>query len=353
MRTCQMPSLTAIVIKNDSVVWSKAYGYSHLYLRKKASLDTIYMLGSISKTVTATAIMQLYEKGLLRLDDNISEYLSYDIKNPNHPKINITFRMLLAHQSSIGENYMNLIFSYPYPDDADEWIKENLLPNGRKYKKSYWKDYAPGENINYSSVGYMLLGLLVEKISNQSIEEYCRENIFVPLEMENTSVRIAYFNGKNLAKPYFPLVGNIYLPLFNYDLNCAAAFGGLHTNIEDISHFLIAQMKNGTYKGVNILNKSTVDLMQTVQYPDFKETFFGFDLQQCLGWMKMNISNELYGGYNGGSFGYMCNMMIRYSDNTGVVFLANGHFKRFPEYFRLKRANNFFDLGKLLLDKAG
>lgn len=352
MKICQMPSLTAIVVKNDSVVWSKAYGYSCWNLRKKASLDTIYLLGSITKSVTATALMQLYEKGLFNLDENISKYLSFDLKNPKYPDINITFRMLLAHQSSICEDFRKLICSYPYPDNASEWIKENLIPGGKKYKEKIWADYAPGENVTYSSVGFMILGHLLEKISGQNIEEYCKENIFGPLQMYNTSFKIKYYKRKNLAKPYFPILSGLYVPLFNYDLNCANSFGGLRTNIEDISHFLIAHMNNGTYNGIRILNESTINLMHTIQYSNIEKGFYGYELRYGLGWIKMNISNDIYGGYNGGAVGYMCNMMVRESDNTGVIFMANGHFKRMPFFTAKIRLSYYINLGLVLLEKA-
>ena len=103
MKVGHMPSLSACIIKNNGIVWSKGYGFYDIMHRKKACDDTIYMIGSISKSVTATALMQLYEQGLFDLDDDVSDYLPFTLRNPKYPDVPITFRMLLAHQSSLFE----------------------------------------------------------------------------------------------------------------------------------------------------------------------------------------------------------------------------------------------------------
>jgi len=350
MKIINMPSLVACVIYNNSVVWSKTYGCSGVYIRHKANLDSIYVVGSISKTIVATALMQLYENENFGLDDNISKFLPFDIKNPNHPAVNITFRMLLAHQSSLGDTFFDLFHFLPLIDNRSQWIEERLIPGQEKYRETYWKDYAPGENCSYSNMGFVLLALLVEKISGMPFEEYCQKNIFSSLCMNSTSFNIEGLNKRKLARPNFHVFGGIYIPFFNYDAKCLAACGGLRTTADDLSHFLIVHMNKGVWNGVRILNESTIELMHSVQYPNSTQSFYDNNLQHGLGWIHLNLSGEMWQGYNGGAIGYCCNMMFKESSNIGVIMLSNGHFSR--SFFSKERIVYYNKLGDLLIQKA-
>ena len=328
MKLNHMPSLSACIIKNNSVVWSKGYGFYDIIHRKKASDDTIYMTGSISKTFTATALMQLYEQGLFDLEDDVNDYLPFTLRNPKYPDTPITFRMLLAHQSSLFEyrismrGALRILFkSLPVPEDPYPWVKELLVPEGNIYSPELWLDYPPGAEANYSNVGFIILGHLVELISNQSIEQYCYEQIFKPLSMTNTSFRYADMDKDRLAIPYVRMAG-LYVPLPHYNLRLATSIGGLRTTVQDLSHFLIAHMNGGTYNDARILKEETVELMHTLQYPnsDFHSIRFG------LGWIIWPDENgETYEGHIGGVLGGHALMKIRVSDNnnTGVIFFFN------------------------------
>ena len=165
MRIMDVPSAVACVIKNNSVIWSDSYGYSNVYQRKKATLDSIYIIGSNSKSVVGTAFMQLYERGLVDLDENINSYLPFEIFNPNYPDINITARMLLAHQSSLSDNLGDLASFYKYMNNRSKWVKERITVDGELYKEHYWGDFKPGEQNYYSNMGFITVSLIVEIIS--------------------------------------------------------------------------------------------------------------------------------------------------------------------------------------------
>ena len=92
MNKLHFPSLVLCIVKNNSIKFMKPYGLIGSENGKKATNDTIYLIGSISKTITTTALMQLYEKGLFDLDDDINEYLPFPLRNPNYPNINIMLR---------------------------------------------------------------------------------------------------------------------------------------------------------------------------------------------------------------------------------------------------------------------
>ena len=134
MKFAHKPSVSACIIINDSVVWSKGYGLYDIENNKPATPDTLYLMASISKTVTATALMQLYEQELFDLDDDVNDYLPFSLRNPNFLDTSITFRMLLSHRSSLASDNSDRLCCSIIPGDPDipsypdPWLEDYLTP---------------------------------------------------------------------------------------------------------------------------------------------------------------------------------------------------------------------------------
>jgi CubicO group peptidase (beta-lactamase class C family) len=350
MMKAKMPSLSAAIIKNDEMVWYKGYGFSKYSIHEKPTINTVYQAGSISKTIVATAIMQLYEQGIISsLDDNVNDYLNFNINNPKYPSKNITFRMLLAHQSSIREvnnneriRYMSLFLTkkddYPYP-----LIKEILVPGNKYYRDLVWTDTPPGDNVYYTGYGAMLLEHIIETLANKSFSEYCQEKIFNPLGMFNTSFYFSDFNIDQLAIPYQKFLG-IYFRLPFID--SPYGVGGMKTSVEDLSHFFIAQMNGGVYRDVRILKESSVIQMHTIQYPDsyYHNNRFG------LGWTIWNRSLVCmkFEGHSGIAVGGGSTMQMNSSENIGIIFFSNSYLVISND----KILSAFWDISSELIRKA-
>ena len=188
IQTHMIPGLSIAIVKNNSIVWENYFGYSNLNENILVDEDSMFILSSISKTITATALLQLYEDGLINLDDNINDYLSFNVYNPNYPLSTITFKMLLSHVSSIKDNWSVMPY---YNGDSDlelgYYLEQYLTTGGLFFdNSSNFTNSIPGSEFNYSNIGAALIGFLVEEISNQPFNEYCVENIFEPLNMDNT-----------------------------------------------------------------------------------------------------------------------------------------------------------------------
>jgi len=324
MKLAHIPSLSMCVIDNDFSMWYKGYGFSKILVRQRPTKDIVYLMASISKTVCATALMQLYEKNLFDLDDDINKYLDFEVRNPNHPNVPITFRMLLAHRSSLAGlslsiNYIYFCYlthynKYPYP-----MIREMITPNGSLYTDAVWNSFAPGTHTDYSSIGFILLEHLLEVISNNKYSNYCKNNIFKPLKMENTSFNLKDLNRKQLAIPYIDIL-RIFFPLpFVEGLY---GVGGLRTSIEDLSHYVIAHMNGGVWNNVRILNESTVELMHTQQYQNSSpgEATFGLGFRIWFG-NKLNRFKPY--GHAGNGYGMTTYMGINKSNDRAVIFFMN------------------------------
>lgn len=318
MKLGHMPSLTACIIKNNTVKWCNAYGDADRETRTAATLDTIYMIGSISKSICAVAVMQLLEnKQIQSLDDDVNMYLDFSLRNPKYPTVNITFRMLLAHQSSLASDDVSLFISFSLLGYPRAWLKEFVVPHGRFYHPQVWFDYPPGEHANYSSLNFEILAYLVERISHQPYEQYVEDHIFIPLNMSSTSYFLSDLNLSHLAVPYVWLAGRYVRLPFYEDRNAGA--GGVKSTVLDLSHLLIVHMNGGVYNNVRILNNTSVNEIHRCQYPPPAEDYY-----YGLGWFSyIGSDGTVQGGHGGTVPGGRSVMRMRYKDNVGVIFFYN------------------------------
>jgi CubicO group peptidase (beta-lactamase class C family) len=323
MRFAHKPSVSACIIKDETVVWRKGYGLYNIEKNKPAQPDTLYLSASISKTVTATALMQLYEQDLFDLDEDVNNYLPFSLRNPNYPDSPITFRMLLSHRSSLaGDNEYWICLSYvpgdpDIPDYPHPWLKDYLTPNGSAYSPIVWSDKPPGEIYAYANIGFAIIGYLVELISGEKFDQYCKEHIFEPLEMYNTSFRLKDVNISNMAVPY-EYKKRDYIPHPHYNMYVMYPAGSMRTSVEELSHFLIANMNAGMWNNIRILNSTTVQLMHKDHYSSKNNEKYG------LGWMLgKNFLRKKEIGHSGGWPGVHTLMKYRPEDNTAVIVFTN------------------------------
>jgi CubicO group peptidase (beta-lactamase class C family) len=337
MKLVKFPSLSACIIDNDHVIWSKGYGYYDLKNQKESTSDTIYITASITKTIVGTALMQLWEQELFDLDEDVNNYLPFSLRNPNFPEESITFRMLLSHTSSLNTNkrneyyWMNFSGDPPYSFFPMPYLEEFLIPGGKYYHEDVWSDTnKPGERARYANIGFDLISYLVEIISGTPFLPYCQHHIFDPLEMYNTSFNLSTLNIDNVAIPYHYYLGKYYQInelSFIYGNNSppqpywkmrAYPAGGLYTTINDLSNFLIAHMNGGIYQDTRILEKETVDIMHAIQPNNA--------LRYGLAWMDYPIGSKYSAmGHGGDLMGCDTWMLYMPTEDVGIIYFANGN----------------------------
>jgi CubicO group peptidase (beta-lactamase class C family) len=267
MKDSKIPSVAACIIKTDKIVWQKYYGFADYGNKISVNGETIYELASVSKLIVVTAIIQLKERGLINLNSDISEYLPFKVRNPNYPNISITPIHLLSHTSGLAwpaDDYeVPGIYDY-YPFDSapplGEWLPQYILPDGNHYNSAVWKNTIPGKRELYSNIGTALLGYLVEVVTGVDFNTYCKQNIFEPLEMVNTSFAYSDLNMEKVAKIYW----ENYSPIGYYRQLCYPA-GSLKSTIEDFSNFIIAYMNGGHFKNARILTENSINEILTIQ----------------------------------------------------------------------------------------
>ncbi len=308
-----IPSLVACTVKGNAIVWEGTYGYANVEHDIPASRSTVYSLQSISKLFLSVAVMQIWENGMIDLEADINNYLPFEVRNPYYPDKEITPYMLLTHSSSLAwpadEDPIpdfHHFYTHEDPPLPVEWLPEYILPEGKQYRDAVWKDFPPGENYLYSNIATTLLALVVEQISGMDYRDYCRENIFKPLEMFNTAYRLGYFNPEFLVTPY----SNYNAPMYPFSSRHYPA-GFLNCDLEDFSHFMIACLNYGAYKGKRILQTSTFEEMIKLRDASSGYAFLWLHfLGDCI-------------GHRGGGTGYSTFAEWHFKDDSGFFIFTN------------------------------
>lgn len=328
----EIPSLQAGIVLQDQLVWVKGYG-------AQSSLDTVFMIGSITKLFTATAILQLYERGVIDLDADITDYLPFEVRNPRYPDVRITIRMLLTHTAGLARevSYSGL---WDNDEQAIEWANENLganitlwerrpslgefvngslTPGGAYYSPDNWQ-LQPGTQWRYSGAGFLLLSYLVEQVTEQPFADYVQENILDPLGMANTGYRASDFADRN-AIPYERRNGaNFAYPVYDL-LNLGGA--ALRSTVRDLAQFMIAHMNQGRVNGVHLFRPETVELMQEKQFSLFGSELGGLNLDgQGLG---LVLFKDGLRGHGGACPGYLADILFRETEqgSFGMIVMLN------------------------------
>ncbi len=344
-RRLRIPGLAACIIKDGRVVWSKGYGWANVAKQMPMDPDLVLQnIGSISKTIVATAVMQLWEKGKFQLDDDVSEYLPFAVKSPEYSNTPITYRLLLTHRSGIADSqaYGSSYASGDPRQPLEAWLKDYFTPGGRYYdQKANFHPWKPGKKSAYSNVAFGLLGYLVERASGESLPDYTRKNIFEPLGMKRTGWMLSEIDVAAHAVPYIPMgdgdssseeidvyrkfgllggeperdaTGGAYQPLCLYSFPNYPD-GALRTTVNQLARLLMAYANDGSYGSAQILKPDTVRLMLTPQAATSP--------QQGLCWVTDLREGRRHWGHNGADPGIRTNMSFCSADGGGVIVFVN------------------------------
>ena len=257
-----IPAVSVAIVEDNQIRFQRGYGMADVENFVPAKALTVYRLASVSKSLTATAAMQLVERGKLDLDAPVQKYV------PSFPTKNfpITTRQLLAHLSGI-RNYK--------PGEGERTNRYETLTDALSIFKDDPLDFEPGTKYSYTTFGYTLLGAVIEGASGMKYEDYLRENIFKLAGMQHTYVDDIYALIPNRARGYRPKV----YAVFNGENRNASLMdssykipgGGLVSTAEDIARFAIA-----VQSGVLIKQETFEQMSKSQRTRDGRETGYGY-----------------------------------------------------------------------------
>ncbi len=322
MKKAKVPGLAAAVVKKDKVLWTGAYGWANRERKLPVTNDTLFQVASVSKPVTACAVMQLVEQGKLSLDTDVNEVLPFPVRNPKHPKTPITLKHLLTHTSGIRDNWNLLedtwVKNGDFPKPLGESLAAYLQPKGEYYsaKKSYYS-WAPGTKSKYSNVGVALAAHLAEAKAKVPFETLCQKGIFEPLAMQGSSFRLQGMDQTKIAMPYgFRKKTGAFKPLGHHGYLDFPS-GTLRITAPHLARFLLSFIADGQLDSDWVLQAETVREMRKIPFPKA-------DSKQGLVWYFDKLGGDKVMGHDGSDPGVAALMQYRLKDGIGYVILMNG-----------------------------
>jgi CubicO group peptidase (beta-lactamase class C family) len=305
------PGFSIAIVHDQEVVWSDGYGFADLESRRPATPETLYRLGSVTKLLTATAILQLRDAGKLALDDPVSRHLpEFTVRNPFPGTPAVTLRHLLTQTSGLPRDAPFAYWTtHVFPS------REQLLASLDDLELTR----PPGETYKYSNLGMGLLGLVIERVSGLSYAEYLRGQIFMPLGMSDSTAAPTDEHHRRRATSYYRKASDGSRRTFDYyDMEGLTAAGNVVSSVEDLAEFAKLQFRDGAAGGKQILAGATVREMQRAQFvqPSFESgRGLGFAVSRSDG-----VTFVAHGGWIGGN---RTHFLLVPSQKIAVMVAAN------------------------------
>lgn len=298
INSSKIAGMSVGIMRNDTILLIKAYGYADLEFNVSMPVNASFEIGSMTKQFTGVAIMQLVEKGLIKLDDNINKYLNLETKGGN-----ITIRHLLNHTSGINEPRLGDLVYHTYARDTLLYMVEKANA-----------DFKPGTAMMYNNTGYNLLGMIIEKVTSQKYGEYLRENIFLKAGMINSYLSDFETIKKNRAHGYNNISKDGTLtraeqPQFYWTF----AAGALSSTVEDL-----LKWNASLHRSEEILKKES--LKEFIAVGSLND---GTPLRYAKGLQVLKYKGYNVIGHGGSGSGILCDSRYFPDENLTIVTLQN------------------------------
>jgi CubicO group peptidase (beta-lactamase class C family) len=269
MAAWDTPGMSLLVVLDDEVVYSRGYGFADREAERPMTEDTLVVLGSTTKAMTALAVMQLVEAGRIELDAPVTRYLPW-FRTADGRGGEITVRHLMSHSSGFP---WGILFtgreSYPAEMEAYvRWLSRVRL------------EAAPGERYGYSNDTFVILGLIVQEVSGMAYETYMYENVFGPLEMNRTTFDIPTAEARGLARGYRNEYG-VAKPFDVPFVPSENAAGKLMTSVSDLGNYFLMLLGRGRFGDHRLISEASLEEMWTPVVPVDDHTSY------CLAWYSI------------------------------------------------------------------
>jgi len=297
---------TILIAKKDSILFELASGEASKRYRVKNNINTKFNLGSNNKMFTGIAIMQLYERNLLDLDDKISRYIDSSWL-PKSITDKVSIHHLLSHTSGFGD-----FFNSTYEKSAKEYFRN--IEDFKPLIKGDTLAFEPGSQVLYSNMGMLLLGVIIENLTGKSYFDYVSDNIYDPLKMDNTACYEMDKPIENLAIGYYKSDGQWRNNLFKHVIKGGPSGGGFST-VRDLHKFGQGILDN---KLISDSSKEILFKIQTkLDGPAYKNYGYGY------GFVVIEDKQNKVIGHLGGFTGISSGFFTSLNDGYIICVLSN------------------------------
>ena len=313
--------LAVVVVRDNEVVYRNSLGWKDREARIPLAEDDVFRIASISKSFAAVSIMQLVEQEKLSLEDEVGELLGFPVRNPGFPDRPITLRMLLNHTSSITDSQQYGSLDIINPGASASWSDS-------------YSAHAPGEQYEYSNLGYNMVGAIIERASGERFDRYVKQHVLEPLglygghwpdalDADRFAHIYRYRDGEGFVRSdaaYAPLGERLSDYRLGYSAPVFSPTGGLKIPAPDLARYMLMHMNRGEWAGARIISAEHAALMQapTVHIDD--DAGYGLALRTDRGL----IPGVTLTGHTGSAYGLYSSMFFDADGKYGFIVITNG-----------------------------
>lgn len=318
MQRSKVMGLSVAVVKKNKVIYNQSFGLKDSASNTPLTNDCLFRIASISKSFSATSIMQLVEAKKVSLDDDVSNLVGFKVKNPKFPGTIITLRMLMSHRSSLNDSQGYFTLDAINPDKNPGWAK-------------CYNEYEPGTDYQYCNLNYNMVGTIIERISGERFDQYVKHHVLDPLGLYGgycvdslDSSRFATIYEYNdslksfIASPgaYAPRREEINNYVIGYSTPIFSPTGGMKISAHDLAEYMIMHMKHGKHRCKRIISKKSAGQMQT----PLGEEGYGLAILKT----DKLIPGKILKGHTGSAYGLFSAMFFHPKEKFGIVVISNG-----------------------------
>jgi CubicO group peptidase (beta-lactamase class C family) len=319
MQESNVVGISVAVVKNHKILYTHSFGLKDMNTKEPLTDDCIFRIASISKSFSATSIMQLVEAKKLSLDDDVSQLIGFKVRNPKYPETIITLRMLMSHRSSINDSQGYFSLDYINPSTNPNWAK-------------CYNDYEPGKGYQYCNLNFNITGTIIERTSGERFDQYVKHHILDPLELYGgycvdslDKKRFANIYEYNVDSAKFIYSPNAYaaksVEIAAYEMGKTTPIfsptGGMKISATDLAKYMIMHSRYGKSNGKRIISKKSAKEMQT---PLSSEEGYGLALETT----EKMIPGKTMKGHTGVAYGLFSAMFFHPKEKFGIVVISNG-----------------------------
>ena len=321
------PGMSCVVVKDNKIIYNHNFGLKDIEAGIPVDDETMFRIASISKSFTATSMMQMIEQGKVTLDTDVSTLAGFPIRNPKWPDTVITLEMLMSHTSSINDSQGYFSIDYINPDVNPDWAK-------------CYSDYEPGTGYRYCNLNFNLTGTFLEKLSGERFDQYVVHHVLEPLGLYggycvdslDASRFAKLYNVSKDGTPheqpeaYDPRSEEIAAYRFGYDAPLFSPTGGMKITAIDLAKYMIMHMNYGysPLAKVRIISEESSRAMQT---PRSEPEHYGLALVRNGEY----IPGVEIVGHTGGAYGLRSAMFFIPERKCGIVVITNGSYNPWGE----------------------
>jgi CubicO group peptidase (beta-lactamase class C family) len=319
MKQFDVVGLSVAVVKDGQLFYTHSFGLKNIESNMPLTDKDIFRIASISKSFSATSIMQLVEAGKISLNDDFSDLVGFKVRNPKFPEKVITLKMVMSHTSSINDSQGYFLLDVIHPAKNPDWAK-------------CYNDYAPGTGYRYCNLNYNMIGTIIEKVSGERFDQYVKHHILDPLNLYggycvdslDTNLLTTLYEPDSVTKKYKPAL-LAYAPrseeiknyVMGYSTPIFSPTGGMKISATDLAKYMLMHMNKGSYNGVKIISKKSAKVMQT---KISEEEGYGLAIMN----LDKLIPGKLMTGHSGSAYGLYSGMFFQPKEKFGIVVLSNG-----------------------------